>query len=157
MFDAGQPHVVIDPKGDWWGLRSNAAGDGPGLPIPIFGGLHGDMPLAPESGALMAELIFEHNLTWVLDVSRFSKAARIRFLTAFAERLYELHQADPQPRHIFLEEADRVLPQRVMQDMAACVGAYSDLIRLGGAFGLGVTLISQRSAVINKEIGRAHV
>jgi hypothetical protein len=151
MSDAGQPFVAIDPKGDWWGLRSNAAGDGPGLPIPIFGGLHGDMPLAPESGALMAELIFEHNLTCILDVSRFSKAGRIRFLTAFAERLYELHQADPQPRHIFLEEADRVLPQRVMQDMAACVGAYSDLIRLGGAFGLGVTLISQRSAVINKD------
>jgi hypothetical protein len=151
MFAASQPFVVIDPKGDWWGLRASADGKGPGLPIPIFGGLRGDMPLSPESGRLMADLVFDHNLTCILDVSRFSKAARVRFLTAFAERLYELHQGDPQPRHIFLEEADRVLPQRVVQDMAACVGAYSDLIRLGGGFGLGVTLISQRSAVINKD------
>lgn len=151
FFAADQPWVAIDPKGDWWGLRANAAGDGPGLPVPIFGGLHGDMPLQPDAGRLMAELVVEHNLTSILDVSRFSKAARIRFLTAFAERLYELHQADPHPRHVFCEEADRMLPQRVTQDMAQCVGAYSDLIRLGGAFGLGATLISQRSAVINKD------
>jgi uncharacterized protein len=105
MYDAGLPWVAIDPKGDWWGLRSNAAGTGPGLPIPIFGGLHGDLPLLPESGALMAELIVAHNLTCVLDVSRFSKTARARFLADFAERLYELHQAEPQPRFVFLEEA----------------------------------------------------
>lgn len=151
MFHAGLPWVAIDPKGDWWGLRSNAAGDGPGLPVPIFGGLHGDLPLAAESGRLMAELAVEHNLTCVLDVSRFTKAGRTRFLTDYALRLYELHQADPHPRHVFLEEADRALPQMVRADMAPCVGAWSDLVRLGGAFGLGVTLISQRCAVINKD------
>lgn len=151
MFRLGLPWVAIDPKGDWWGLRSSADGTGPGLPVPIFGGLHGDLPLVPESGRLMAELVFEHNLTCILDVSRFSKAQRVRFLTAFGERLYELHQATPQARHVFLEEADRILPQRVMADMAACVGAWSDLFRLGGAFGLGGTLISQRAAVINKD------
>lgn len=28
---------VIDPKGDWWGLKSSASGDGPGFPIIAFG------------------------------------------------------------------------------------------------------------------------
>src|SRR5258708_6379545 len=98
MFDHGLPWVAIDPKGDWWGLRSSADGSGPGLQIPIFGGLHGDLPLLPESGALMAELVFEHNLTCVLDVSRFSVAGRSRVLVAFGDTLFELHQADPQPR-----------------------------------------------------------
>jgi len=152
MFAAGLPFVAIDPKGDWWGLRSSADGTGDGLPIPIFGGLRGDMPLTPESGKLIADLIVEQNLTCILDVSRFSKAARVRFLTPFAERLYELHQAEPQPRHLFMEEADRVVPQKVTQDMAPCVGAFSDIVRLGGSFGLGATLISQRSAVINKDV-----
>jgi hypothetical protein len=152
MFKADLPFVAIDPKGDWWGLRSSADGKGDGLPIPIFGGLRGDMPLIPESGKLIAELIVEQNLTCILDVSRFSKAARVRFLTPFADRLYELHQADPQARHLFMEEADRVVPQKVTQDMAACVGAFSDIVRLGGSFGLGATLISQRSAVINKDV-----
>jgi uncharacterized protein len=28
MFTAGLPWVGIDPKGDWWGLRSSADGTG---------------------------------------------------------------------------------------------------------------------------------
>jgi DNA helicase HerA-like ATPase len=45
MFSAGLPFVVIDPVGSWYGLRSSADGASPGLPIPIFGGKHGDVPL----------------------------------------------------------------------------------------------------------------
>lgn len=152
MFHAGLPWLGIDPKGDWWGLRSSADGTGPGLPVPIFGGLHGDMPLVPESGHLIAELVVEENLTCVLDVSEFvSKAAQMRFLTDLGERLFRLHGKHPTPRHVFLEEADDVIPQRVMADMARCVGAWSKLIKQGGSRGLGITLISQRSAVVNKD------
>lgn len=152
MRDAGLPWVAIDPKGDWWGLRSSADGTGPGLPIPIFGGLHGDLPLLPEAGRLIAEIIVDQNLTCVLDVSEFaSKAAQMRFLADLGERLFRLHGRHPQPRHIFLEEADDVIPQRVMGDMARCVGAWSKLVKQGGSRGLGITLISQRSAVVNKD------
>jgi hypothetical protein len=152
MYDAALPWVGIDPKGDWWGLRSSADGTGPGLAVPVFGGLHGDLPLVPEAGRLIAELVVSRNLTCILDVSRFSKAGRVRFLADFAERLYELHQEAPQVRMLFLEEADKYCPQRVMADMARCVGAFSDLVRLGGSFGLGITLISQRCALINKDV-----
>jgi hypothetical protein len=152
MYHAGLPWVAIDPKGDWWGLRSSGDGNGPGLPIPIFGGLHGDMPLLPEAGKLVADLIVEQNLTCALDVSEFaSKAAQMRFLADLGERLFRLHGRHPQPRHIFLEEADDVIPQRVMGDMARCVGAWSKLVKQGGSRGLGITLISQRSAVVNKD------
>lgn len=54
MYDAGAQWVAIDPKGDWHGLRSSADGKRPGLSIPVFGGLHGDMPLAATAGAVMA-------------------------------------------------------------------------------------------------------
>jgi uncharacterized protein len=152
MHAAGLPWVAIDPKGDWWGLRSSADGTSPGLPVPIFGGLHGDMPLVPEAGKFIAELITEENLTCVLDVSEFaSKAAQMRFLTDLGEHLFRLHGRNPQPRHVFLEEADDVVPQRVMADMARCVGAWSKLVKQGGSRGLGITLISQRSAVVNKD------
>src|SRR5262245_23169941 len=151
MFDHGLPWVGIDPKGDWWGLRSSADGTGPGLPIPIFGGLHGDMPLVPESGALMAELVFEHNLTCVLDVSRFSAAARSRFLVPFGDRLFDLHQADPQPRMVFLEEAHRILPQQVRAEMAHMVGTWTKVIAEGGGFGLGICILDQRCATVNKD------
>lgn len=152
MFGAGLPWVAIDPKGDWWGLRSSRDGTGPGLHVPIFGGLHGDMPLAPEAGKLIAELIAEENLTCVLDVSEFaSKAAQMRFLADLGEHLFRLHGKQPQPRHLFLEEADDFVPQRVMREQARCVGAWTKLVKQGGSRGLGVSLISQRSAVVNKD------
>jgi uncharacterized protein len=152
MHAAGLPWVAVDPKGDWWGLRSSGDGTGPGLPVPVFGGLHGDVPLTPGAGRLIAEVITEENLTCILDVSDFpSKAAQARFLTDFAEHLFRLHRKRPRPRHVFLEEADEYLPQRVMGEQAKCVGAWTRLVKQGGSFGLGVTLISQRSAVVNKD------
>jgi uncharacterized protein len=152
MHHAGLPWVAIDPKGDWWGLRSSKDGTGPGLPIPIFGGLHGDMPLLPEAGHLIAELIADENLTCVLDVSEFaSKAAQMRFLTDLGERLFRLHGKHPQPRHLFLEEADDFIPQVVRAEMARCVGAWTKIVKQGGSRGLGITMISQRSAVVAKD------
>ena len=152
MYRAGLPWVAIDPKGDWWGLRSSGDGTGPGLPIPIFGGLHGDLALPPEAGAMVAELIAEQNLTCILDVSEFdSKAQQMRFLADFATRLFRLHGKDPQPRHVFLEEADEFIPQVVRAEQARCVGAWSKVVKQGGQRGLGVSIISQRSAVVNKD------
>lgn len=152
MYRLGLPWVAVDPKGDWWGVRSNLKGTGPGLPVPIFGGLHGDMPLEPEAGAFIADLIVRENLTCILDVSEFaSKAKQTRFLADFADRLYRNHGKHPQPRHIFAEEADEYIPQRVMADMARCVGAWEQIIKRGRQRGLGCSVVTQRSASINKD------
>ena len=152
MYGHGLPWVLIDPKGDSWGIRSAAAGTGPGLPVPIFGGLHGDVPLEPEAGGLLADLVVDQNLTCILDVSELpSKAAQVRFLTAFAERIFRLQAKVRQPRHLILEEADEIVPQRVMHDMARCVGAWTRIVKQGRQRGLGCSLVSQRSAVVNKD------
>ena len=50
------PWVAVDPKGDWWGVRARADGT-EGLPVPIFGGHHGDVPLEPTAGNVLAEMI----------------------------------------------------------------------------------------------------
>lgn len=149
MYDAGLPWCAIDPKGDWWGVRSDADGDGPGLSVVIFGGLHGDLPLEPGAGAFIAELLAEQRITCVLDVSEFSKGEQIKFLTAFAERLLKVNR---DALHLFLEEADEYIPQKVGPDEARLVGAIGKLVRRGGFRGIGTTLITQRSAVVNKDV-----
>lgn len=148
FYDAGIPWVAIDPKGDWWGIRASASGKGTGLEVPVFGGLHGDLPLEEEAGAMMAELIAETRLTCILDVSEMSKGAQLRFLTDFAETLLRRNR---EPLHVFAEEADEYLPQRVMKREAQCVGAWSKLVKRGRFRGIFVTLISQRSAALNNE------
>lgn len=50
LLRAHQQVIILDPKGDWWGIRSAADGRGPGLPVTIFGGGHADVELTPSSG-----------------------------------------------------------------------------------------------------------
>lgn len=150
MFAAGLPFVVIDPVGSWYGLRSSADGTTPGLPIPIFGGKHGDVPLERGSGELLADLIVEKRLTCVLDLSRAdSESAKKQFLLAFAQRLYLKNE---NPLHLFLEEADDYIPQKPMRDEAQLLRAWENIVRRGRARGLGMTLITQRSAAVAKMV-----
>lgn len=151
MFDAGIPFVVIDPKGDWWGMRSSSDGKKPGLSIPVFGGEHGDIALEPTSGDLVATLIAEKGLTCILDVSdtRFTKAQQVRFLIDFFATLYRKNR---DPLHVFLEEADEYIPQKVTGDFSMLVRQVEVLVKRGGFRGLGITMISQRSASINKDV-----
>lgn len=54
---AGQRVAVLDPLGVWWGLRAGADGGSAGLPVVIAGGDHGDVPLEPASGGVMADFV----------------------------------------------------------------------------------------------------
>jgi uncharacterized protein len=151
MFDAGLPFVVIDPVGSWFGLRAGRDGKpSGGLPIPIFGGRHGDVPLERGAGELLADLVVGKRLSCVLDLSEFdSEAAKKQFLLPFAVRLYRKNEA---PLHHFLEEADDYIPQRPMRDEAHLLRAWENIVRRGRSRGLGITLISQRSAALNKNV-----
>jgi hypothetical protein len=149
MYDAGVPWVAVDPKGDWWGVRAAGDGQAPGLSVLVFGGMHGDIPLEPTAGRLVADLIAEQRITCVLDVSEMSKADQRRFLTDFADRLY---RRNTEPLHVFCEEADEYIPQRVLGEAAKLVSAFETLVKRGGFRGIGVTLITQRSASLNKDV-----
>lgn len=148
---AGVPVVSIDPKGDHWGLRAGSeAHPRAGLPIPVFGGLHGDVPLEPTAGAYIAELIRDRALSAVLDVSEFTIGERARFLTAFADRLYRFDSHEPML--LGLEEAHEYIPQQVRGEEARMVGAFERLVKLGRSKGLGVVMVTQRSASLNKNV-----
>ncbi len=150
MYAASLPFVVVDPVGSWWGLRSSADGTAPGLAIPIFGGKHGDVPLERGGGKLVADLVVQHRMSCVLDLSEFeSEAAKKGFLLDFAVRLY---RTNTEPLHLFLEEADDYIPQRPMRDETHLLRAWENIVRRGRARGLGVTFITQRSAAINKNV-----
>jgi hypothetical protein len=149
MFAAGLPFVVIDPVGAWWGLRSSGDGKGEGLSIPIFGGEHGDVPLEKTGGGVIADLLVDERLSCVLDVSEFSEGEKVRFLTEFGERLFRRNR---DPLHLFLEEADDYIPQRPFREQARCLRAFENIVRRGRGRGLGMTMITQRSAALNKSV-----
>jgi len=152
MHKAGLHWVVIDPKGDWWGIRSAADGKGPGLPVVIFGGRHGDVPLEPTAGEMIADLVVDQRLNSVLDVSQFTDGERNRFLAAFADRFYRKKDETQPPTHLYAEECDEYIPQKPMREQILLVHFFQRLVKMGRARGIGVSLISQRSAVVNKNV-----
>ncbi len=158
MYDAGLHWVAIDPKGDWWGIRSSADGKSGGLPIPIFGGQHGDVPIEPSAGAYLAELIVAQGLTCVLDLSEFTEGEKIRFMAGsgredgFAARFYRRKGPEQPPTHLFFEEADDLFPQRVMRDKAKLLHDCSKLLLWGRQRGISGSTITQRSARLHKDV-----
>jgi uncharacterized protein len=152
MLEAKAQIVVLDPVGVWYGLRIDKNGRDEGFPIPILGGLHGDIPLEPGAGALIADLIVDREISAVIDVSGFLLNEQRRFATDFAMQLFHRKKAHRSALHLFVEEAQEFVPQHVRGDVARMVGAYERLLKLGRNFGIGATLISQRPQSVNKDV-----
>jgi len=153
MHEAGAQFIALDPVGIWASLRLAADGKSPGISLPIFGGLQGDVPLEPSSGRLIADVVVDRNLTAVIDVSQFeSDADKARFATDFAARFFFRKKASPSAVHIFMEEAQEFIPQNPMRDEAKMLHAWTRIQKLGRNFGIGSSLISQRPQEVNKKV-----
>lgn len=162
MLDAGVQVVALDPVGKWYGLR--LAGEPVGklskaldlapkaYAIPVFGGLHGDLPLNPHGGALLADLIIDRNISAVVDVSQFEHdAEKARFVHDFAARFYFRKKASPGAVHVFVEEAQEFIPQNIQRGEEKMLHVMQRMTRLGRNFGIGMSLITQRPQDVNKK------
>ncbi len=142
MFINRLPFVVIDPMNAHWGIRSK-------FPITIFGGPKADIDITSNDGAPIAKLIVSQNLSGIIDVSDWSFEDMQLFVTEFGDKLYELNTT---PRHLIVEEADIFAPQRPDSNSKVSLRALDTIVRRGRQRGLGVTLITQRPAVLNKNV-----
>jgi hypothetical protein len=158
---AGLRFAVIDPMGVWWGLRHGLDGKGAGIKALILGGIHGDMPIDPSSGAVVADLVVDEDDSVIIDISRrpdgsmWSIGERVRFVTDYAKRLYQRQGEKRRPIHQVIDEAARFVPQVVRAgdlDVAKCTGAIAVIVEEGRNVGVGVTLVTQRSARLNKDV-----
>src|SRR3972149_4072912 len=150
MLRADMQVVAIDPTGAWHGLRSSADGKKAGYPIVVFGGDQKDvLPLEETAGEVIARAIVECGFSAILDLSELSENAKRRFATSFAETLYHLNR---NPLHLFMDEADEFAPQKAFKGTERLLGAMENIVRRGRKRGLGCTLITQRPAVLNKNV-----
>ncbi|WP_232371497.1 ATP-binding protein [Leptospira ainazelensis] len=102
---------------------------------------------------MIAEQVALHPSFYVIDLSHFgSNAEQNRFATEFAEALYRIKAKNKSPLHLFLDEADSFAPQQPMPGEQRMLGAFQAIVRRGRIHGIGITLISQRAAVINKSV-----
>lgn len=108
LLTVGAQIIALDPVGVWWGLRVAADGQHPGFPIPVLGGEHGDIPLEPHAGALVADLLVDEGVSAVLDIAEFELPDHKRFVRDFAERFFQRKKTRRTPVHLFIEEVQTI-------------------------------------------------
>lgn len=149
-----QQIVIVDPKGDQWGIRSSADGKKAGFPVVIIGGEHGDVPLEVSAGEVVAKLVVEERVSILLDLSQLRKHEIATFMAIFLETLYRMKAKEEYrtPVMLVVDEADAIAPQKPQKGEERMLGAIEDIVRRGGQRGVGCTLVTQRSAVLNKNV-----
>lgn len=149
LLDEGRRVCVIDPTGVWYGLKSSADGKAPGYPVVVFGGEHADVPIAEASATKLASIVATHNVPAIIDLSEFSMNEKHRFMEHFAGTLYKLNKT---PLHLIIDEADEFAPQNPLPESRRMLNHIDRIVRRGRVKGFRVMLISQRPAVIHKNV-----
>lgn len=144
--------VIVDPLGVWWGLRLKADGKKQSpFTVAIFGGAHGDLPLNEHAGALIGETAATMAESCIIDLSQLgTKSSERRFMTAFLETIYR--KAGGTPFHLVVDEADLFAPQKPPKGDETLLNLMEQIVRRGRVKGFIPWLISQRPAVLNKNV-----
>lgn len=150
MLGHNQQIAVIDPTGAWWGIRSSADGKEAGLQVVVFGGDHADAPLDHTAGKAMAAALVEHGFSAIFDIGNLETSKQLRFVMDFCAELLRINRT---AMHLFIDEADTFAPQKTASTLQfECLGTVTRLVSQGGIRGVGVTMITQRSAKINWDV-----
>lgn len=151
LLDDKQPVCVIDPKGDWWGLKSSATGTSAGYSVVIFGGEHGDVPLNAHSGAHVAELIATGNRPCIIDLGGWMVGERTRFFVDFASTLFRTTRGH---QYIVIDEVHNFAPQQKIEknpDAMKMLHWANRLASEGRGKGLTILSASQRPQKVHKD------
>lgn len=159
ILDAGAQVIALDPMGVWWGLLSSAGGKSSGFPVHVFGGEYAHVPIVPEAGALVADVLVQRQISAVIDLSHFTRSEQVQFALAFAERFFKLQVKAKQPVHVFFEEAQTFMPQNLppegrggdpRKNPAVMLNRMELLVRQGRSQGVGCTMITQAPQAVAK-------
>jgi uncharacterized protein len=150
LLELGRRVSVVDPTGAWWGLRSSRDGKGPGFPVIVLGGDHGDLPLPANGGAAVARLITEQGVNLVADTSQLTMGESARWFTDFASTLYRSNRS---PLHLVIDEAHNFAPQGKVPDpdTGKMLHAANKLASGGRSRGIRLVMITQRPQKLHKD------
>lgn len=150
LLDEHLPACIIDPKGDWWGLKSSADGKKAGYPVVIFGGEHADVPLNAHAGSHIAELVATGNRPCIIDLGGWMVGERTRFFIDFASTLFRLTKGS---RWLVIDECHNFAPQGkvVDPDAGKMLHWANRLASEGLGKGLAIIAASQRPQKVHKD------
>jgi hypothetical protein len=113
LLEREQPVCIVDPKGDWWGIKLARRQAPRAIPVVIFGGEHADVPINAHAGAHVAELFATGNRPCLIDLGGWMVGERTRFWIDFASTLFKLTRG---MRWLVVDEVHNFAPKGKVMD-----------------------------------------
>lgn len=150
LLDREQPVCIVDPKGDWWGIKLAKDGKRPGYPVVIFGGEHADVPINAHAGAHVAELFATGNRPCLIDLGGWMVGDRTRFWIDFASALFRHTKGT---RWLVVDEIHNFAPKGKIMDVDAGKALHwtNRLASEGLGKGLPMLFASQRPQKVHND------
>lgn len=155
LYAAGIPTCIVDPADVHYGIKSARDGKSAGLPFIVFGGLHADVPIYPENGVLLADLFLDRGLYMVIVTQPWTGRERSKFMTDFANRLYQRGPEKEQrgsARVLMLEEAHEYVPLQPAKGEEVMLGAMKRLYTVGRNYWIGFIAATRRPARLHTDL-----
>jgi hypothetical protein len=150
LLDQALPVCIVDPKGDWWGLKLATDGKHPGFPVVIFGGEHADVPLNEHAGAHVAELFATGNRPCLIDLGGWMVGPRTRFWIEFSSTLFKHTRGQ---RWLVVDEIHNFAPKGKVFDHEAGKALHWTNRLASEGLGKGVSMLfaSQRPQKVHND------
>lgn len=154
LLRRGKRVCVVDPKGDWYGLKLQADGKTPGYPVITFGDFveekATDVPINKHSGKHVAELISSGNRPCVIGFRGWMPGTMTEFWIDFASTLFNSKSGE---LYLIIDECHNFMPKgKVLDPQAGKCLHWSNRI-MSEARGLGIVALiaSQRPQKVHND------
>ncbi|HVB21624.1 MAG TPA: DUF87 domain-containing protein [Ktedonobacteraceae bacterium] len=143
LLSSGLPLTIVDIEGEYWGLKER-------FEVLVAGrSEHSELEVGPGNAAKLAEISVTRGISVILDLSDFTQDEAYEFLVQYFTSLWAACSSSKQPYQIVLEEAHEFIPQGAGTPLKQIL---TRIALRGRKRGLGIILISQRSAKVEKDV-----
>lgn len=143
LLTNGLPLTIVDIEGEYYGLKEQ-------FDLLIAGrSEHAELEVSPENASALATASVERGLSVILDLSDYTQDETYAFLIAYFTALWEAASKVKRPYQIVLEEAHEFIPQGANTPLKQII---TRVALRGRKRGLGIILMSQRSAKVEKDV-----
>ncbi len=143
LLAQGLPMTIVDIEGEYWGLKQS-------YDLLIAGrSEHAELEIGPDNAAQLAKISVQRGISVILDVSDYTQDEQYNFLVAYFQSLWDVAGKERKPYQIILEEAHEWVPQGERTPLKQLLTRTA--LR-GRKRGLGIILMSQRSAKVDKDV-----
>jgi hypothetical protein len=154
LLDHKKRVCIIDPKGDWWGLKSSKDGKHPGYAVIAFGNFKEpratDVPIDEHSGKYVAELIATGNRPCIVGFRGWMPAQMVRFWIDFASTLFNTNEGE---LYVGIDEVHNFAAKgKIMDPLAGkCLHWTNRIINEGRGLGMTFFIASQRAQKVHND------